>query len=146
MYTLLLYVHLFLYFTHSLSRFLMTLHLHVQIWCFISLIKCWWARTLREDPEFLPIQFWYSYVSFIHFISWFSLYRIQLLFHFLAICYHVWISICSIAVIMIYYSIFLYLVQVNLGLACIRGVFSSRIYVADSRRVSVFTYFGKRGW
>ena len=26
-----------------------------------------------------------------------------------------------------------------------RGVFFSRIYVADSRRDSVFTYFGKRG-
>ena len=26
-----------------------------------------------------------------------------------------------------------------------RGVFSSRIYVADSRRDSVFTYFGKQG-
>jgi len=31
-----------------------------------------------------------------------------------------------------------------LGLACIRGVFSSRIYVANSHRDSIFTYFDKR--
>ena len=37
------------------------------------------------------------------------------------------------------------LVQVTLCLACIRGVFFSRIYVVDSRRDSVFTYFGKWG-
>jgi len=30
-------------------------------------------------------------------------------------------------------------------LSCICGVFFLRIYVADSRRVSVLTYFGKRG-
>jgi len=41
--------------------------------------------------------------------------------------------------------VIIYLVQVILGLACMRGVFSSRIYVADSRRDSVSTYFGKRG-
>ena len=35
-------------------------------------------------------------------------------------------------------------VQVTLGLTCIRGIFSSRIYVVDSRRNSVSTYFGKR--
>ena len=48
-----------------------------------------------------------------------------------------------IAVILIY-GLDLYLVQVTLGLACMRGVFSSRIYVADSRRDSVFMYFEKR--
>jgi len=37
------------------------------------------------------------------------------------------------------------LAQVILGLACIRGVFSSRIYVADSHRILALTYFGKRG-
>ena len=36
------------------------------------------------------------------------------------------------------------MVQVTLGLACIREVFLSRIYVADSHCDSVFTYFGKR--
>jgi len=37
------------------------------------------------------------------------------------------------------------LLRLHLGLACIRGVFSSRIYIADSRHISVFTYFGERG-
>jgi len=32
-----------------------------------------------------------------------------------------------------------------LGLAYMRGAFSSRIYVADSRRDSAPSYFGKRG-
>jgi len=50
---------------------------------------------------------------------------------------------CS--VIMIHFNRFILLVQVTLGLACIRGVFSSRIYITDSRRDSVSTYFGKQG-
>jgi len=53
----------------------------------------------------LSLNYRYS-CSFIYVISWFSLYRIQLPFHFLFICYHVWIFICSIAVIMIYYNLF----------------------------------------
>ena len=44
-----------------------------------------------------------------------------------------------------YYGSDLYLVHVTLGLACIREVFSSRIYVADLRRDSIFAYFEKRG-
>ena len=44
-------------------------------------------------------------------------------------CHHTWL---------------IYLVQITLGSACIRGVFFSRIYVADSRRDYVFTYFRKR--
>ena len=35
--------------------------------------------------------------------------------------------------------------KVTLGLACIREAFSSRIYVADAGRDSVFAYFKKRG-
>ena len=45
-------------------------------------------------------------------------------------------SIRSIAVISILFSRFLYLARVTLGLACIHRVFSSRIYVVDSRRDS----------
>ena len=56
-----------------------------------------------------------------------------------------WTSICSIAVVLIYDGRFLYLGQVILSLECMRGVFSSRIYVVDSRRDSVFMYIGKRG-
>ena len=62
----------------------------------------------------------------------------------LFICYHVWIFICYIVMMLITIAI-IYLVHVTLGLACIRGVFSSRIYVADSRHDSVSMYFGKWG-
>jgi len=41
------------YLTHSLGCFLTTLNLYVQIGCFISFIRCCWARTLCEELEFL---------------------------------------------------------------------------------------------
>ena len=55
-----------------------------------------------------------------------------------------WSSIYVIAMVLIYHGRFLYFVQVTLGLACIREVISSHIYVADSRQNSVFMYF--RNW
>jgi len=55
-----------------------------------------------------------------------------------------WTFIYVIAVIWIYRSRLLYLIQGTLYLACICGVFFSRIYVADSHRNYVFMYFGKR--
>ena len=57
--------------------------------------------------------------------------------HLLSLC-SLYMYYCSEVQI---YSLF----RLLLGLACIRWVFSSRIYVADSRRDSVSTYFGKRG-
>ena len=86
---------------------------------------------------------------FLHFlipviILWFR--YIILTFYFIP--YFIWDScvalICIIAVIS-YYDCNLLLVQITLGLAYICGVISSRIYVADLCRDSVFTYFGKRG-
>ena len=69
--------------THSPGRFLTTLDLYVQILdaCFYcSGVR--WDRTLREELELPPIPFWYSYLSCLHIIFWFSLYQIQLLFQF----------------------------------------------------------------
>jgi len=62
----------------------------------------------------------------------------------LFICYHVWTFICSIAVILIHHSDYI-ACSITLGLACIRGVSSSRIYITNSHHDSVSTYFGKRG-
>jgi len=47
----------------------------------------------------------------------------------------------SFIIMLLIHSLF----RLHLGLACIYGVFFSRIYVADSRRVSAPAYFGKRG-
>ena len=82
---------------------------------------------------------------------------ILVFFPFFIPVYHTWLLFYSlfhlgscvviiyiIAVIVNYYGSDLYLVQITLDLACIRGTFSSRIYVADSYRNSVFTYFKKR--
>ena len=51
-------------------------------------------------------------------------------------------------VILQYYHVIIviiYLVRVTLGLACIRGVFSWRLYVIESHRVSTLAYFEKWG-
>ena len=135
-----------LFLTHSLGHFLTTRDLHVQIGCFISLIRCWWARTLREEPEVTLCSiigfhaFFYSVVSFSLCIC-LSYHPIPFICSLLS-CVHIYMCI---AVIMIYHSRFLYLVQVTLDLACIREVFSSRICVTDLRRISAPAYFGKRG-
>ena len=90
--------------THSPGRFLTPWICTSRYWtlCFYcSGVR--WDGTLREELELLPIRFRYSYLSYLHIISWFSLYQIQLLFQSLFIWYHAWILICDIAVIMIYY-------------------------------------------
>ena len=63
----------------------------------------------------------------------------------LFIWYHAWMLICDIVVIIDILWFRFIACSGHLGLACMRGVFSSRIYIADSRRDSVFTYFEKRG-
>ena len=149
------------YFIHSLGCFLTTLNLHVQI---LKVFFYWsgvrWDQTCCEDLEFLYLV-WYSCLHFIPVVSVVFLFYIIASRYFIpySYYYHVWTLIRSIAMMVIHFSRFLYLVQVILGLACIRGVFSSRIYVADSRHDSIFhvfwearrdilhhaTYFEKRG-
>ena len=53
---------------------------------------------------------------------------------------------CSYVILQCFHVIIviIQLVQVTFGLACIRGVFSSRIFIAGSRRDSVSEYFGKQ--
>ena len=55
-----------------------------------------------------------------------------------------WTYICSIAVMLFLHSDYLGC-SGTLGLAYIRGVFFSRIYVTDPHRDTVSEYFGKRG-
>ena len=54
--------------------------------------------------------------------------------------------ICIIVVIIDYYGSDSQLVQVTFGLACIRGVFSSCIYVADSRPTQFPRILGSGAW
>jgi len=132
---------LFFYFTHSLSRFLTTLDLHIQI---VNVFILWTRYSMRLDMLRGSGVSFYSILVFRRFPD-FSYIRLIAYSILLFIWYHVWTSICSIAVILIYCSRLLYLVQVALGLACIHGVFFSCIYVTDSRRNFIFTYFGKWG-
>jgi len=81
---------------------------------------------------FIPVAFMILYIAF-------STCFIPLFF-----CYHVWTSICVIAVILIHHSDYI-ACSGYFRLSSVDGVFSSRIYVVDSRRDSVSTYFGKRG-
>ena len=141
------YMHdLFSLHTHSPGRVLTTLDLHVQILddCFYCAVVRW-DGMLCEELISLSLLSCYSYISLFLLLLFDScispLASILFLISFEIMCS----LICIIAVIADYYSSDLYLVQVNLGLACIRGVFTSRIYVADSRRDFVSTYFGKRG-
>jgi len=62
----------------------------------------------------------------------------------LFICYHVWTFICSIAVILIHHSEYISCSGYS-RLSVYAWVSSSCIYVTNSRRDSVFTYFEKRG-
>ena len=97
------------YFTHSLGRFLMTMDLHIQIWCLISLIRCSMRPGMLWGAGVSLYLFWYSSFSFYscRFCSSLILYHYQLLLHSLFIYYHVWMLICDIAAILIYRSRFL---------------------------------------
>jgi len=83
--------------THLLGRFLTNLNLHIQIGCLISLSGVELVRFTRIGASFYSILVFL--LLFYSCYSWFFLYRTQLPFHFLFIWYHVWTSICSIAVI-----------------------------------------------
>jgi len=132
---------------HSLGRFLTTLDLYVQILD----VSCYWLGvrwnwTCCKKLEFLSnyfdiIVFLFIPIDFVVFLILYKLLSVVIPFS-LFMWYHVWAFICSIAVMLID---FLQLIQVTLGLAHMSGVLSSRIYIADSRRDSVPTYFGKRG-
>ena len=132
--------------TRSPGRFLTTLDLHVQIldalclWC-----RCFMRLYASRGPGASPyltlvsLSFLPSYYFLILDIS--VSFVIPLLYPYIMHgCLYVLLQWSLIIMVQI-----LYLIQVTLGLACIRGVVSSRVYVADSRRDSVFTYFGKRG-
>ena len=87
-----MHVHLPLYFTYSLGHFLMTLNLHVQIRCFILLFRCSIDCICCEKLKSL------SYglsVFLLFYLCYFLILSISypVIFHFLFICYHVWIFI-----------------------------------------------------
>ena len=76
-----------------------------DIGCFISLIRCWWARTLRKDQSFSLFDSGIL-ISLLFIIFPDSLYIIiSCRSIFLFIYYHVWMIVCDIAVTMIYYCL-----------------------------------------
>ena len=113
-------------------------------------IYCW-SGSFGEDhrhldePEFCLTRLFFLDIFCLFFIpslSWF--YALELcLFHFLFICHHVWMFIYDIAVILIYYSDYI-VCSGYFRLNVYVWVFFSRIYVVDSHRDSVSTYFEKR--
>jgi len=145
--TPLLYMHehifLFFLYTHCVwictSRYWMFYffdQVFIEIICFTR-TRSFFLFDLVLLSSFLPHDF-YSFLDFIY---------IRLISGFILLFTwnHVWTFICSITVISILFNRFLHLARVTLELACIRGVFSSRIYVIDSRRDSISAYFGKQG-
>ena len=128
--------------TYSPGRFLTTLHLHVQLLDALFLL-CRFDETIHiaRSLSLSLIMVFSSLLSSYYFLILPLSYSVVTFFP-LFICYHCVKFTCIIAVILILVSIYT-LFQVTLSLACIRGVFSSRIYVTDSRRDSVFTYFGR---
>ena len=103
-YIVIMHEHLFFY-THTLIRSLLTtLDSYVQILdvsCYWSGVR--WDSICCEELESLSFWFWYSYLSCLPVISWFSIYiRFSLYSNSLFIWCHAWIFICHIAVILIY--------------------------------------------
>ena len=79
--------------------------------------------------------------------EWFSLYWTRPLFylivHKIILCENLYVILHWLYG---FHSWFIYLSQVTLSLACIRGIFSSRICVTDSRHVSFLWILGSRAW
>ena len=98
----------------------------------------------REEPKVFSI--WLPIFLLNLYLYWFLILYInhfQLLFHFLFIWYHLWTFICYIAVLSCHHSDYI-AYSGYFKLSIYTWIFFSRIYVIDSRRVSVSTYFGKR--
>jgi len=138
-----MHAHLTLYFTHSLGRFITTLHLHVQIGCFILLIRC----SMRPDMLRGVLSSLYSIIGIPTFYSCRSLWFPRMDFCSIPSfpCYH-----CAryLYVILQWYRFIL----VNyIACSCYfrLSVYTWDIFLAyirrDSRYDSVFMYFGKRG-
>ena len=134
-----MHVHLSFY-SYTLIGKSDSLDLHIQVFaCYLT------DQVFREDTShrsqsslYLIFQFRYLFLLFFITVASMILYigLIAYSIH-LFICYH-----CDryLYVILQWYwfiIVIIYLVQVTLSLACISGVFSSRIYVVDSRRDSV---------
>ena len=82
------------FFKHLIRSLLTIMYLHIQISdAFLNCSGIRWARTLREELEFLPIWFWYSC------LLWFLYIRFSLYSSSLFIWYHAWMLIYDIAVI-----------------------------------------------
>ena len=78
-----------------------------DIGCFLYCSGGWWDRTYCEELEFFSS--WSSVFLFAFILLFFDSLYIIISYHFVSlfIYYHVWMLICDIAVIMIYYSWFL---------------------------------------
>jgi len=98
------------------------------VWCLVR------PYILREAWVSLSDSGILISLSFLLFpYSWYIGFSCYSTFSF--IWYHAWMLICDIAVIMFHYSFDLYLVQVTLGLACMRGVFPP-VYTSPTRVAS----------
>ena len=107
--------------THWLGRFLTNLDLHVQIECFISLIRCSMRPYMLRGAGVSLLDHQYSCsLSFLLFLD--SLYIIISCHSIsLFIYYHVWMLTCDIAMIMIYYNL--------IFIACYGLLKALRVYV-----------------
>ena len=104
-----------------------------------------WGWTCCKELEFLStysgiIVFLFISVDSVVFLILYTLLSVVILYSFDSMCQHPYVVLqwCW------FFIVIIWLAQVTLDLACIRGVFSSCIYIADSRHHSVFIYFGKR--
>jgi len=100
----------------------------------------------RQGVHNFPLlDHWCSFLFVYLLFPWFYIFCYQLSYH---ICIHIlsYVEIYMHIVVFIIIIVDLYsLLKLHLGLACIPGVFFAHIYVVDSCRVSVSTYFEKQG-
>ena len=129
-------------YSYTFTRSSDSLNLHIQICGYLLLIRFSGEDHKHlEEPEFRLTRssFLGISLSLLYSIAFMTLYWVNdysISFSYVIMCKCLYVTLQTIVIIQF--------VQVTLGLAYMRGVFFSRIYVADSRRDSVFTYFGKQ--
>ena len=115
-----------------------------RYWTVVLMCRYSMRRYALRGAWVLFLWFWYTYIFIL--VSYISpLTSVQLPFLF---CYS--LLSCVVLYVLLQWPLIIMLliyslIRLHLGLACIRGVFSLRIYVADSRRDPIPAYFGKRG-
>ena len=151
MFTLDMHVHDSLIF-YTLIRSSESLNLYSQVYEYFFYWASIWGDhvylrsmvSLLLDHQILWCSscFPFHSVGFLWFsIAWTSYYSIWLIRRIILSCVRI---ICIIAVSLLPLLLIYITCLEHFRLACIRRVFSSRIYIADSHRVFAPAYFGKR--